>query len=119
MKFSGSLQDLETVVCAIGRTINSSADKGNMYQIKTNEGETINLYKTGTLQVQASPVLKQNLKKISINTVVTHRVKELSRFMHPQRQLRQVLHSQSKFLWYMDTMKYQESSLSWFFISLE
>ncbi len=58
MKFKGNSQDLEIVVSALGRTVNSSSDKGNMFQIKTDEGETINLYKTGTLQVQANPELK-------------------------------------------------------------
>jgi predicted nucleotide-binding protein len=63
MKFEGSPQDLETVVSALGRTIKSSSDKGNMYQIKTNEGETINLYKTGTLQVQGSPAVKTKFEE--------------------------------------------------------
>ncbi len=63
MKFAGNSQDLETVVCAIGRTISSSADKVNMHQIKTGEGETINLYGTGTLQVQASPAIKQKFEE--------------------------------------------------------
>ncbi|MDN3403431.1 nucleotide-binding protein [Pseudoalteromonas sp. APC 3213] len=62
MKFTGSFQDLETVVGAIGRTVSSSLDKGNMHQIKTTEGETINLYSTGTLQVQASPALKKKFE---------------------------------------------------------
>lgn len=34
-----------------------------MHQIKTNEGETINLYKTGTLQVQASPAAKAKFEE--------------------------------------------------------
>ena len=63
MKFTGSPQDLETIVAAIGRTITSSSDKGNMYQIKTNESETINLYKTGTLQVQASPTIQAKFEE--------------------------------------------------------
>ena len=58
MKFEGSPEDLETVVGALGRTIKSSTDKGNMHQIKTQEGETLNLYRTGTLQIQASPEKK-------------------------------------------------------------
>ena len=63
MKFTGSPQDLETIVTAIGRTITSSSDKGNMYQIKTDINETINLYKTGTLQVQASPTIKAKFEE--------------------------------------------------------
>ena len=63
MKFTGSPQDLETIVCAIGRNISSSSDKENMWQIKTNEGETINLYKTGTLQIQCSSALKQKFEE--------------------------------------------------------
>lgn len=63
MKFDGSPQDLETVVCAIGRSIKSSEDKGNMHQIKTNEGETINLYQTGTLQIQGNPKLKAKFEE--------------------------------------------------------
>ncbi|WP_275443467.1 MULTISPECIES: hypothetical protein [unclassified Halomonas] len=43
MKFEGSPQDLEIVVTAIGRKIKSSEEKGNMHQIKTTEGETVNL----------------------------------------------------------------------------
>ncbi|EGR4373098.1 DNA-binding protein [Vibrio cholerae] len=63
MKFEGSPQDLETIVCAIGRSIKSSDDKGNMHQIKTNEGETINLYRTGTLQIQGSPQLRSKFEE--------------------------------------------------------
>lgn len=63
MKFKGSPQDLEIIVSAIGRAVNSSSDKGSMYQIKTDEGETINLYKTGTLQIQASPVIKAKFEE--------------------------------------------------------
>ena len=63
MKFTGSSQDLETIVSAIGRTITSSSDKGNMYQIKTDENETSNLHKTGTLQVQASPTIKAKFEE--------------------------------------------------------
>lgn len=58
MKFHGSSQDLETVVRGIGRTITSSADKGNMHQIKTGEGETLNLFPSGTFQVQGNPAVK-------------------------------------------------------------
>ena len=63
MKFTGTTQDLETIVSAIGRTISSSSDKGNMYQVKTNESETINLYKNGTLQIQASPKIKAKFEE--------------------------------------------------------
>ena len=57
MKFSGTPEDLEIIVSAIGRTIQSAEDKGNMFQIKTDIGETINLYRTGTLQVQGNSAL--------------------------------------------------------------
>jgi predicted nucleotide-binding protein len=63
MKFEGSSEDLETVVNAIGRNVKTSVDKGNMHQIKTEEGETINLYRTGTLQVQASPLIKRKFEE--------------------------------------------------------
>lgn len=63
MKFEGNYQDLETVVCGIGRSIKSSENKGNMHQIKTNEGETINLYSTGTLQIQGAPNLKAKFEE--------------------------------------------------------
>lgn len=63
MKFTGTTQDLETIVSAIGRTISSSSDKDNMYQIKTNESETINLYSNGTLQIQASPEIKAKFEE--------------------------------------------------------
>ena len=63
MKFDGSAEDLEIIIAAIGRTINSSTDKGNMHQIKTNDGETINFYKNGTLQIQASPAVKTKFEE--------------------------------------------------------
>ena len=63
MKFEGSPEDLETVVVALGRTIKSSVNKGNMHQIKTSEGETLNLYHTGTLQVQGSPAIKAKFEE--------------------------------------------------------
>lgn len=62
MKYKGSPQDLETIVTALGRNIKSSSDKGSMHQIKTDEGETINLYSTGTLQIQGSPEVKQKFE---------------------------------------------------------
>ena len=51
MKYKGTSQDLETIVTALGRNVKSSSDKGSMHQIKTEEGEIINLYSNGTLQV--------------------------------------------------------------------
>jgi len=62
MKFDGSAQDLETVVTALGRNIASSSDKGNSHQIKTQENETINLFKNGTLQIQGNPTVKQKFE---------------------------------------------------------
>jgi len=62
MKFNGSAQDLETIVTALTRNIVSSSDKGNFHQIKTQENETINLYKNGTLQIQGSPSIKQKFE---------------------------------------------------------
>lgn len=44
-------------------TIKSSEDKGNMHQIKTNEGETINLHQTGTLQIQGNSKLKEKFEE--------------------------------------------------------
>ena len=63
MKFEGSAQDLEIVVSSLGRNIKSSSDKGNMHQIKTNEGETINLFKNGTLQIQGNPAVKSKFEE--------------------------------------------------------
>jgi len=62
MKYEGSIEDLQTVITGMGRNINSCVDKGNMHQIKTKEGETLNLFPNGTLQVQASPAVKQKFE---------------------------------------------------------
>lgn len=62
MKFEGSIDDLQTVVSGMGRNITSCTDKGNMHQIKTKEGETLNLFSNGTLQIQGSPVVKQKFE---------------------------------------------------------
>lgn len=62
MKFEGQIEDLRTVVTGMGRNIANCVDKGNMHQIKTVEGETLNLYPNGTLQVQGSPALKQKFE---------------------------------------------------------
>ncbi len=62
MKFEGTIDDLKTVVTGMGRNINSCTDKRNMHQIKTKEGETLNLHSTGTLQVQGSPALKSKFE---------------------------------------------------------
>lgn len=61
MKFQGSLSDLVQALHAVGKTIKSSSEKPTMFQVKTELGETINLFKTGTLVVQGSTVLKQKL----------------------------------------------------------
>ena len=63
MKFEGSPEDLGIVVGALGRTVLSSVDKGNMYQIKTKEGITLNLFGTKTLQVQGSPAMKAKFEE--------------------------------------------------------
>lgn len=62
MKFEGSTEDLKTVIAGMGRHIVSCVDKENMNQIKTKEGETLNLYANGTLQVQGSPVIKRKFE---------------------------------------------------------
>lgn len=62
MKFEGSIDDLQTVVTGMGRNILSCIDKGNMHQIKTKEGETLNLFPNGTLQPQGSPIIKQKFE---------------------------------------------------------
>lgn len=62
MKYEGAIEDLQTVVTGMGRNITSCAGKGNMYQIKTKEGETLNLFPNGTLQVQGSPAIKQKFE---------------------------------------------------------
>ncbi|QGT77610.1 DNA-binding protein [Guyparkeria halophila] len=62
MKFEGGYQDLEAIVGALGRSIESSVDRGSMHQIKTSDGVTLNLYRTGTLQVQGSPEVKQSFE---------------------------------------------------------
>ena len=63
MKYEGSIEDLKVVVSSIGRNIKTCVDKGNMHQIKTNEGETFNLFPNGTLQVQGSPTIKQKFEE--------------------------------------------------------
>lgn len=62
MKFEGSIGDLQTVVTGMGRNVASCTDKGNMHQIKTKEGETLNLFPNGTLQIQGSPAIKQKFE---------------------------------------------------------
>lgn len=62
MKYDGSIEDIKTVVTGMGRNINSCVNKGNMHQIKTKEGETLNFFPNGTLQVQGSPVIKQKFE---------------------------------------------------------
>lgn len=63
MKFEGSIEDLQTVVAGMGRNILSCTDKGNMHQIKTKEGETLNLFPNGTLQPQGNPTVKQQFQE--------------------------------------------------------
>lgn len=62
MKYDGPIEDIQTVVTGMGRSITSCVDKGNMHQIKTKEGETLNLFPNGTLQVQGSPAIKQKFE---------------------------------------------------------
>lgn len=62
MKYEGPIEDLQTVVTGMGRNITSCVDKGNMHQIKTKEGETLNLFPNGTLQIQGSPAIKQKFE---------------------------------------------------------
>ena len=62
MKYDGPIEDLQTVVTGMGRNVTSCVDKGNMHQIKTKEGETLNLFPNGTLQVQGSPAIKQKFE---------------------------------------------------------
>ena len=62
MKFDKSLQDLETIISSLNRTITSTEDKGNMHQIKTSCGAKVNLYNNGTLQFQGSPKIKQSIE---------------------------------------------------------
>ena len=62
MKYEGPIEDLQTVVTGMGRNITSCVDKGNMHQIKTKEGETLNLFPSGTLQVQGRPAIKQRFE---------------------------------------------------------
>ena len=63
MKFDGTPEDLTTVIESMGRSVKSSTDKGNMHQFKTAEGETVNLYRNGTLQIQGSPKLKAKFEE--------------------------------------------------------
>ena len=67
MKFDKSLQDLQTIISSLNRTITSTEDKGNMHQIKTSCGAKVNLYKNGTLQFQGSPKIKQAIETDYIN----------------------------------------------------
>lgn len=63
MKFTGTKDDLETIVTGMGRTISNSEKKVSLHQIKTTEGGTLNLYPNGTLQIQGSPLIKQKFEK--------------------------------------------------------
>ncbi|EGQ8682024.1 nucleotide-binding protein [Vibrio vulnificus] len=63
MKFEGCYTDLETVVAGLGRQITSSTNKGSMHQIKTGDGVTLNLFGTGTLQVQGKADLKAKFEQ--------------------------------------------------------
>lgn len=63
MKFDGTPEDLQTAIESVGRTIMTSGDKGNMHQFKTAEGETLNLFRNGTLQVQGSPRVKAKFEE--------------------------------------------------------
>lgn len=62
MKYEGPIEDLKIVITGMGRNIISCTDKGNMHQIKTKEGETLNLFSNGTLQIQGSPAVKQKFE---------------------------------------------------------
>lgn len=62
MKYEGSIEDLQTIITGMGRSISCCIEKENMHQIKTNEGVTLNLFPNGTLQVQGSPAIKQKFE---------------------------------------------------------
>jgi predicted nucleotide-binding protein len=82
MKFTGSIQDLKSVIIALGRNISSSVDKENMHQIKTKENETISFFDTGTVQIQAKPEIKKKFEYdfnqyTGINNTVLNKSKEV------------------------------------------
>jgi predicted nucleotide-binding protein len=64
MKYSGTFDDLKTVIKAVGYNIESEKDDVQTPQIRTAEGAIINFYPTTrTLQFQGKDVEKKELEK--------------------------------------------------------
>ena len=69
MKHTGSFEDLQTIVKAVGFVIDELDDKGNCKQIRTCDGAIVNLFEsTGTLQFQGKKGPKEKLE----NAIATY-----------------------------------------------
>jgi len=69
MKHTGSFEDLQAIVKAVGFVIDECDDKENCKQIRTRDGAIVNLYEsTGTLQFQGKKVPKEKLE----NAIATY-----------------------------------------------
>ena len=63
MKHTGSFEDLQAIVRAVGFVVEETSDKDSMKQIRTREGAILNLYSTGTLQFQGKKGPREKLEK--------------------------------------------------------
>jgi predicted nucleotide-binding protein len=69
MKHTGSFEDLQAIVRAVGFVIDETEDKGNCKQIRTRDGAILNWFEsTGTLQFQGKKVPKEKLE----NAIATY-----------------------------------------------
>lgn len=69
MKHSGSFEDLQAIVKAVGFVIEACEDKGTCKQIRTRDGAIVNLFEsTGTLQFQGKKAPKDRLE----NAIATY-----------------------------------------------
>jgi predicted nucleotide-binding protein len=62
VKFNGTTDDLEKTIIGIGREIHTKNQKTGMFQFKTIDGISINLYTNGTLQIQGKDELKDQFE---------------------------------------------------------
>lgn len=69
MKHSGSFEDLQAIVNAVGFIIEECSDTGNCKQIKTRDGAIVNFFEsTGTLQFQGKKIPRDKLE----NAIATY-----------------------------------------------
>jgi predicted nucleotide-binding protein len=69
MKHTGSFDDLQAIVRAVGFIIDESDDKGNCKQIRIRDGAIVNWFEsTGTLQFQGKKIAKEKLE----NAIATY-----------------------------------------------